>query len=179
MSDVLDQVAAGRSAIGERRWRDGYDLLAAAAATDELAPEDLELLAWSAYLTDEIVQVVPFLERAYAGYVAAGNNARAALVAVQLGHEYGSVRQQKAIGSGWLARAERLLEGEPEGLAHGYLALERGLGAVQGHDYERARELGETAERIGREHGDMGLELRGRQRRAVSLIHLDEIEEGR
>ena len=179
MSDLLDPAAAGRSAISARRWREGYDLLATAAARGELPPEDLELLAWSAYLTDEVLQVVPILERAYAGYVAAANNERAAAVAVQLAHEYGSVRSQKAIGSGWLARAERLLDGEPEGIAHGYLALERGLGAVRAHDYESARELGATAERIGHEHGDMGLELRGRQRRAVSLIHLGEVEEGR
>jgi class 3 adenylate cyclase len=179
VSDVLDRGAAGRSALDARRWREGYDLLAAAAASGDLPPEDLELLAWSAYLTDEIVQVVPVLERAYAGYVAAGNKARAAVAAVQLAHEYGSVRLQKAIGSGWLARAERLLEGEPEGVAHGYLALERGLGAMRVHDYEASRELGGTAERIGAEHGDMGLELRGRQRRAVSLIHLGEIDEGR
>ena len=179
MSDVLDRGAAGRSALDARRWREGYDLLAAAAASGDLPPEDLELLAWSAYLTDEIVQVVPVLERAYAGYVAAGNKARAAVAAVQLAHEYGSVRLQKAIGSGWLARAERLLEGEPEGVAHGYLALERGLGAMRVHDYEASKELGGKAERIGAEHGDMGLELRGRQRRAVSLIHLGEIDEGR
>ena len=179
MSDVLDRVAAGRSAISARRWREGYDLLAAAAASGELPPEDLELLAWSAYLTDEVVQVVPVLERAYAGYVAAGNNERAAAVAVQLAHEYGSVRLQKAVGSGWLSRAERLLENEPEGIAHGYLALERALDAVKANDYETARELGGTAERIGHEHGDMGLELRGRQRRAVALIHLGEVDEGR
>ena len=179
MSDVLDRGAAGRSALGAQRWREGYDLLAAAAASGELPAEDLELLAWSAYLTDEIVQVVPILERAYDAYVAAGNKPRAARAAVQLAHEYGSVRLQKAIGSGWLSRAERLLVGEPEGIAHGYLALERGLDAMKVHDYESARELGASAERIGQEHGDIGLELRGRQRRAVSLIHLGEIDEGR
>ena len=179
VSDVLDRAAAGRSAIEERRWREGYDLLAAAAESGELPPEDLELLAWSAYLTDEVVQVVPILERAYAGYVAAGNKARAALVAVQLAHEYRSVRLQRAIGNGWLARADRLLEDEPEGIAHGYLALERGLEAITTHDYDAARDLGGAAERIGAEHGDMGLELRGRQRRAVALIHLGEIDEGR
>ena len=32
MSEVLDRAAAGRAAIAERRWREGYDLLAAAAA---------------------------------------------------------------------------------------------------------------------------------------------------
>ena len=119
MSELLDRVEEGREAIKNHRWREGYELLSAAAAGATLQPEDLELLAWSAYFTDEIAQVVPILERAYAGYVAVENNVRAAIVAVQLSHEYGSVRQQRAIGSGWFSRAERLLENEPEGLAHG------------------------------------------------------------
>ena len=179
MGEVIDRAEAGRAAIAARRWREGYELLRAADADEPLGAEDLELLAWSVYLTDEIVQAVPLLERAYAGYVAAGNNARAALVAVQLGHEYGSVRLQKAVGSGWLARAERLLEGEAEGLAHGYLALQRSLESLAAHDFDATLELGETAGRIGREHGDMGLELRGRQRRAVALIYRGDAAEGR
>jgi hypothetical protein len=180
MTEVLDdRVEAGRAAIAERRWREGYDLLTAADAASPLGPEDLELLAWSSYFTDEIVQAVPLLERAYAGYAAAGNTVRAALVAVQLAHEYGSVRLQKAVGSGWLARAERLLDGEPEGLAHGYLALQRSLESMKANDFDAMYELGETAERIGREHGDMGLELRGRQRRGVALIHRGDVAEGR
>jgi class 3 adenylate cyclase len=179
MTEVLDRVEAGRSAIAERRWREGYDLLTKADAEEPLGAEDLELLAWSAYFTDEIVQAVPLLERAYAGYVAAGDTQRAAFVAVQLAHEYGSVRLQKAVGSGWLARAVRLLEGEPESLAHGYLALQRGLEALKVHDLDAVHEHSETAERIGREHGDMGLELRGRQRRAVALIYRGDVAEGR
>ncbi len=179
MTDVADRVGAGRAAIAGRRWRDGYDLLAAADRAEPLGPEDLELLAWSGYFTEDIEQVTAVLERAYAGYVAAGDNARAALVAVQLGHEYGSVRLQKAVGSGWLARASRLLDGQPEALAHGYLALQRGLEALKANDFDAALAQSETAERIGREHGDLGLELRGRQRRGVALIHLGDVDEGR
>lgn len=179
MSEVLDRVEEGREAIKNHRWREGYELLSAADADTTLEPDDLELLAWSAYFTDQIAQVVPVLERAYAGYVASGNTVRAAIVAIQLAHEYSSIRLQRAVGSGWFSRAERLLENEPEGLAHGYLALESGLGALRAHDYATTRDLGETAERIGREHGDLALELRGRQRRAVALIHLGEVDEGR
>ena len=141
MSDVLDRVAAGR--VGDQSRGAGARATTSSRPpppSGELPPEDLELLAWSAYLTDEVVQVVPILERAYAGYVAADNNERAAAVAVQLAHEYGSVRLQKAVGSGWLSRAERLLEGQPEGIAHGYLALERGLGRTEGPRLRGARE---------------------------------------
>jgi class 3 adenylate cyclase len=180
MSEVLDsRVEDGRRAIRERRWRDGYELLSEAARDSELDAKTLEELAWASYFTDEIAQAVPILERAYAGYLAAGENAKAANVAVQLAHEYGSVRLQKAVGSGWLARAERLLEDEPEGRAHGYLELQRGLEALKVHDYDAVHGHASEAERIGREQGDMGLELRGRQRRAVALIYRGDIEEGR
>jgi class 3 adenylate cyclase len=179
MTELAEGAEAGRAAIAERRWRDGFELLKAADAAEPLGPEDLELLAWSAYFTDEISRVVTLLERAYSGYVAAGEPERAALVAVQLAHEYGSVRLQQAVGNGWLARAKRLLEGLPEGRAHGYLALQRALEALGRRDFDATYELGETAERIGREHGDMGLELRGRQRRAVALVYRGDIDEGK
>jgi class 3 adenylate cyclase len=179
MTEVAERLEAGRAAIAGHRWSEGYELLRTADAETPLGPADLELAAFSAYFTDEIVEVVPLLERAYSGYVAAGDGARAAFVAVQLAHEYGSVRQQKAVGSGWLSRAARLLEGEPEGLPHGYLELQRGLEALKVHDYAATYEHAEEAERIGREHGDMGLELRGRQRRAVALIYQGDVDEGR
>lgn len=179
MSEVLDGVTEARKAIQNGRWKEAYPLLSAAAAESELDASDIELLAWSAYFTEEIAQVVPILERAYAGYLTVGKEVEAAAVAVQLAHEYTSVRLQKAVGSGWLTRAERLLQGKPEGPAHGYLELQRGLESLKVHDYEAAARQGAEAERIGREHGDIGLELRGRQRHAVALIAGGEIEEGR
>lgn len=179
MAEVLDSVAAGRTAIAERRWAEGYALLRDADDVSPLAPDDLELLAWSAYWTDQITEVVQILERAYSGYIEAGDNARAAFVATQLGHDYGSARLQHAVGNGWMARAARLLEGEPEGPAHGYFALQRGLTALEKHDYPTAYEHGKVAERIGRENGDRALELRGLQRQAVALIHRGDVEEGR
>lgn len=179
MSEVLDRVEDGRRAIRERRWREGYELLAAAAQESELEPEALEELAWASYFTDEIAEAVPILERAFTGYLAAGENARAANVAVQLAHEYGSVRLQRAVGSGWMARAERLLENEPEGRAHGYFALQRALEALRVHDYDAVHAHAAEAERIGGEQDDMGLELRGRQRRAVALIYRGQVDEGR
>jgi class 3 adenylate cyclase len=177
MSGVIDRVEEGRDHLRHGRWKEGYQALV--EAVDSLGGEDLEQLAWAAYFTTEAGQAVPLLERAFARYLADGNNTRAAFIAVQLAHEYGSVRLQQAIGSGWMARASRLLEGEPEGIAHGYAALQRGLDATKRNDWEAVRDAGAEAERIGREHSDMGLELRGRQRRAVALIYLGEVEEGR
>jgi class 3 adenylate cyclase len=179
MGDPAEGIAAARLAIADRRWRDGYELLRAADAAEPLAAEELELLAWSAYFTEEVAEVVSLLERAYNAYLAAGARERAALLAVQLAHEYGSVRLQQAVGNGWLGRAVRLLEDVPEGRAHGYLALQRGLEALTKHDFDAAYEHGATAERLGREVGDMALELRGRQRRGVALVYRGDIDEGK
>ena len=178
LTQIEDKRAAGRAALAERRWSEGYELLRAADRESQLGAEDLEALAWAAYWTEQIIETVPLLERAYAAYLDEGNKARAAFVAVQTSHEYG-VRLQHALSDGWLARAERLLEDEPEGLAHGYLALQKGLVAIKRNDFDAMHDQGATAERIGSEHGDRALELRGRQRRAVALIYRGEIDEGK
>ena len=173
------ELEAGRAAVAEHRWRDGYELLSAADRETRLSGADLELLGWSAYWTEQIGEGVGYFERAYAAYLAEGDEERAAAVAVQLAHEYTSVRLQGAVGAGWLARAERLLAGKTDTRAHGYLALQRGLEALVARDYERAYAEGETAEVIGREHGDPALELRGRQRRAVALVYRGDVDEGK
>ncbi|MDQ3993016.1 MAG: hypothetical protein M3229_05090, partial [Actinomycetota bacterium] len=179
LTGIAEQVAAGRVALAEHRWQEGYRLLCAVDSESPLAADDLEALAWAAFWTDDIAEVVPLLERAYAAYREEGNNRRAAFLAVQLAHEYGTVRMQKAVGNGWMARAARLLENESEGPEHGYLALERSLVALAKNDFATVEEQGAIAERVGREHGDRALELRGMQRRAVALIYNGDIDEGK
>jgi class 3 adenylate cyclase len=179
LTQIDDQIAAGRAALAEHRWEEGYQLLRAADAESPLGAQDLEALVWAAYWTDDIAQVVPLLERAYAANLDDGNKGRAAFLATQLAHEYGSVRQQKGLGNAWMARATRLLENESEGPEHGYYALQRGLEALGRNDFVEMEAQGALAERIGREHGDRALELRGQQRRAVALIYRGEVDEGK
>src|SRR5918992_1418048 len=179
LTQIDDQLAAGRAALAERRWDEGYRLLRAADAESPLGAQDLEALVWAAYWTDDIMQVVPLLERAYAANLDEGNKRRAAFLATQLAHEYGGVRQQKGLGNAWMARATRLLENESEGPEHGYYALQRGLEALARNDFDEMEVQGASAERIGREHGDRALELRGQQRRAVALIYNGDIDEGK
>ncbi len=179
MTEVVDSVEAGVTAIRERRWKEGYQLLKAADERSPLDSEHLELLAWSAYWTEQVEETVTLLERTYKTAVEEGNSDRAAFTAVQLAHEWGSVRLRKAVGDGWLARATRLLEGVPEGATHGYLALQKGLHGLEHHDFDEVIAQGREAERIGREYGDRALELRGLQRQAVALIHRGDVEEGK
>lgn len=179
MSQVVqDPLHAGREAVQRYAWQEGYELLAAADEAGELGPEDLELLAAAALWTDGIDAYLPVQERAYAAYARAGNNRRAAYVASQLAHDY-NIKLDMPVANGWLRRANRLLENEPESVEHGYLALQHALLALGKHDFDEALLEGKKAEEIGRRFGDRSLEIRGIQRQGGALIQKGELAEGR
>lgn len=175
---VQDPAEAGRDAYQRRAWREAYELFDAADADGGLEPEDLELLAEASVLSGHAQRYVSLLERAYAGYQRAGNRKRAAHMAVGLHHDYES-KLQRAVAAGWLSRASRLLEEEPEGPEHGYLALERSLNAWKAQDFDAALEHASRAEEIGIRHGDRNLEVRALQRRGIALIEKGDLEAGR
>ena len=81
-------------------------------------------------------------ERAFKAYIVDGHKARAAAIAFELSREYDNKRKF-SIASAWAARGERLLEGEPEGFAHGYQALSKSLAAEHAGDFELAIRLGD------------------------------------
>ena len=108
-----------------------------------LGAADLEALAQAAWFIAQPDLAVEAKERAFKAYVADGNRARAAKIAFELSREYVSKRKF-SIASAWAARGERLLEGEPEGFAHGYLALSKSLTAEHAGDVETAHQARRT-----------------------------------
>jgi class 3 adenylate cyclase len=179
MAQVVDRVGAGRAALAERDWPRAYELLSAAEEEQPLSAEDYDLLVQAALWAVSPTQSVPMAERAYARHLDEGDTHRAAEIAVLLAHEYGSIKQQRAIGNGWLNRAARLLADDPDARENGYVALERSLIALGRGAFEEALELGRRAEELGRRHGDRSLEVRGLQRQGMALIERGEVEEGK
>ena len=119
-STTGDPLAAAREAVARLEWERGLDLFEHADASVELGPEDLESMAeaaWWAMRPDDAIDV---LERAYAGFVRAQHNARAALVALTLSREHGA-KLEGSVATGWFNRAKKHLASEPEGPEHGYL----------------------------------------------------------
>jgi class 3 adenylate cyclase len=175
---VQDPAEAGREAVRRHAWQEGYELLKAADQASELTAPDLELLAEAALWSGGLDEYLPIEERAYAAYARAGDNRRAAYVATQLAHDY-NIKLELSVANGWLRRATRLLEQEPESPEHGYLALQLSLIALGEHNFDRALEEGKKAEAIGRRFGDRSLEIRGIQRQGGALIQQGELVEGR
>jgi class 3 adenylate cyclase len=175
---VQDPVEAGREALRRRAWNEAWEHLRTADESSDLDGNDLELLSQAAMWTGHFEAWRSTGERAYAKHLEAGNKLRAAFVAALLAHEY-KTQLQPSVASGWLSRAKRLLDEEPEAPEHGYWALERALVALGEHDFEEAHALGKRAEEIGRRFGDRSLEIRGIQRQGNALIAKGEVAEGK
>ena len=161
MSQVLESpLEAGRDAVRRRDWDAAYPLLQEADSSGDLAPEDLELLAEAALWGGLFGEYMDANERAYKGYVEAGNLLRAAYIATLLAHDY-RAQLQASVASGWLSRAKRHLDETEEAPEHGYWALQQSLVALGEHDYDEAFRQGKAAEEIGRRFSDRSLEIRG------------------
>jgi DNA-binding CsgD family transcriptional regulator len=133
-------------------WAETYAALRTRDVT-ELDPRDLESLADAAWWLSRIDESVAARLRAYAGYAESGEDARAAYMAGRLGVEH-FVRGEPAVGAGWLMRAHRHLDGQPDRVEHGLLAVIEATVARFGGDLDRARQLATWGEEIGRRFRD-------------------------
>jgi class 3 adenylate cyclase len=124
MSDIVtvDPLEAGREAYARRAWPEAYRLLQEADGGGRLEPGDLEALAKSAWWVGRADESIAAFERAYKLHLERGNRSMAAMMALTLRREYGA-KLAGSVARAWLHRAEHLLEGEPEAVAHGYLAI--------------------------------------------------------
>ncbi len=122
MRDV-GTLARGREAVGRRAWTDAHASLTAADDGTGLAPADLELLATSAYMLGRDEEYLAVLERAHHAHVDAGEPLRAARCAFWSGMHL-LLRGEMGRGTGWLGRAQRLVElHADECVERGYLLM--------------------------------------------------------
>ena len=91
-------------------------------------------------------EAIGLRERAHARFLKQGDKLRAAQIALVLSGDFFG-KADLAVSQGWFAKAERLLEGEPESLEHGYLALFQGLNSLA-TDLAFAIEKAEAAHEI-------------------------------
>jgi DNA-binding CsgD family transcriptional regulator len=119
--------------------------------------DDLELAATTAYLGGRVSDALAALQRAQQHHARQGDHRRAARSAFWLGFLLLD-RGELAQGSGWLARARRLLEHEPPDCAEqGYLLLPAALEQLQAGEHGAAQAMTARAAGIGRQAGDPDL----------------------
>ena len=176
MSQVLDDSAAeGREAAARGAWQEAYELLAPAASS--LGGEDLEALANAAFWTGKLDEAIEFREQAHAAFLAEGDKKRAAMLAAVISRDY-LMKFDTAIASGWFAKAQRLLEGEPDSEAHGYLAVGQALDSVFNGRVDEAEQHAGRAAEIGKRFGDSNLEAMARVTMGRVLVLRGEVDAG-
>jgi hypothetical protein len=113
----------GREAYAGRAWRDAHAHLSSADESAPLLAGDLELFATANYMLGRDDDYLRVLERAHHAYLDDGEVARAFRCAFWIGITF-AIRGEPAQASGWLGRAERLLDdGNQHMVERGYLLM--------------------------------------------------------
>ena len=141
----------------QSEWAEAYELLARAEETEALAADDLELLAISAYMLGREDEWMRLLEDAYRRHVDDGKVLKAVRCAFWIGTNL-ALRGELGPATGWLARAQRMLERERrECVEQGYMLLPVVFQHEAAGDHEGAAATAAAAAEIGERFGDADL----------------------
>ena len=146
---MLGLVERARDAAARGDWQQAFDLLMEADADGLLAPTDLPVLGEVAYAAGHLDVTIEAWERAHAACMQAGDQVAAAGAAVRLAMHLLFDTALMAPVRGWLARAERLLEGREETPAHAWLAVVRAYERMLTGDLPGARQWARRAIEVG------------------------------
>ena len=145
----LGVVERARDAAARGDWQQAFDLLMQADADGVLALTDLPVLGEVAYAAGYLDVTIETWERAYAACTQAGDEVAAAGAAVRVAMHLLFDTALMAPVRGWLARAERLLEGRGETPAHAWFAVVRAYERMLTGDMPGARQSARRAIAVG------------------------------
>ena len=171
----MEKLAAARAAFAARDWAGGHHGFLAARQEAPLDADDLSALAGASWWLGLMDESLAAWEEAYGRYVDASDNRTAAMRAFDIAYGY-FLRGNETVGSGWLSRAHRLLDDEPDCPEQGYLlyfAVETSLDGGE-ETMAKARQV----QGFGRRHADRNLVAAGMVSEGRVLIKLGRAQEG-
>ena len=167
--DGGEQLIEGREALEAARWESAREAFEAALAAED-TPEAHDGLGQALWFLGEVEEGIAARERAFERYARAGNCDRAARAAVWVSHQYDLAGRSSA-ARGWLARAERALDGAGPCSGHGWVAVEQARHAAS---VEECAEHARRAMAVGRATDAADLEVF-----ALSMLGRAEVSAGR
>ena len=177
-SQRVDDLAAGRAALDAGAWQEAQRAFERLLAVEE-TPEGLEGLGLAAWWLNLAEVVFDSRERAFRAYRQRGDQKSAARIAVWLAWDSAAFRGEEGVAKGWLQRASRLLDGQPDSPEHAFLAARAAVFALlDDGDPEAADALALEAIRVGLAIGAIDYEMVGRALHGFALVTTGRVREG-
>jgi DNA-binding CsgD family transcriptional regulator len=173
----VDKLEQGREAYARRAWLEAHDLLTSAHERVALEGPDLELLATCAFMLGQDDESAAWLERAHHRFLEDRETLRAARCAAWIGMNL-AVRGKIGPATGWLGRAQRLLEPAGECAERGYLLLPGVFRHEAAGNFAAASAVAEEAVHIAEHFGDRDLFALAIQAQGYMLIKDGRVREG-
>ena len=175
--NVVEELLRAREAFDRRDWVAAYEGLSA-AGSDALLAADFADLATAAFLVGRHNDCIQALQRAHQAHLDAGDQQAAVRSAFWLAMTLMD-RGEYAVASGWISRADRLLEDfEQDTVEHGYVLFFRMLGHILGGDPVTGLDEAATLTSYGRRFGDGDLLAAGLMAQGRCLLYLGRVPEG-
>ncbi len=174
---ALEALLRGRESFARHAWDESYTLLFEADRQAPLEAEDLEHLAFAAYLAGYDADSETVLTRAHQSYLARNEIESAARCGFWIAFELFN-NGDVARGGGWVARAQRVLGETAECVVHGFLLMPAGVRRIMEGDPAAAVTLFSQAVEIGKRFGDADLIAMALHGRGRALIRLERVAEG-
>jgi len=174
----LNDLNAGRTALAAGAWQQAQQAFERGLAIEE-TPEALEGLGLAAWWLDMAEVVFDARERAYRAFRNRNEPTSAARMAVWLAWDSAAFRGEDAVANGWLQRAGRLLEGQPDSPEHAFLAERSAVFALLDRgNPEEAESLAAEAIRVGQTIGAVDHEMVGRALRGFARVTAGQVADG-
>ena len=168
----------GRAALASGAWQEARIAFERLLENEE-TPEALEGLGLAAWWLDLADVVFDSRERAFRGYRSRGDHVSAARIAVWMAWDSAAFRGEEGVAKGWLQRARRLLEGQPDSPEHAWLAARDAVFTLlDDGDPEAAEALAREAIRVAQAIEAIDYEMVGRALLGFSLITTGRVTEG-
>jgi len=172
------ELEAGRKALEAGAWQDARLAFERLLQIDE-TPEALEGLGLAAWWLDLADVVFDSRERAFRGYRSRGDHRSAARVAVWMAWDSAAFRGEEGVAKGWLQRARRLLEGQPDSPEHAFLAARDAVFTLlDDGDPDAAEALAREAIRVAQAIGAIDYEMVGRALLGFAMITTGRVTDG-
>ena len=173
-----DILAEAYAALKAGRADEARRLFEAAVDRDGTA-EAHEGLSWAALAQDDGPATIAARHAAYRLYSAADEPVAAARMAMWLAKDHDDFRGEVAAANGWLARARRLLEGQPTAPEHGWLPVLECWGTdADERDPALIAERARTAMDVARQCGDRDLEVLAIGFEGLALVDAGRVDDG-